>query len=144
MCVCVYQVETGARARGRWGGEGQGKCLDEYLNSHSLPKKCKVPQHSSEERGYIWLKKTRAALWTNVCLASHITSDHHFQVFSAQFFFGSDHELISAFPFPDHSTYLAILLPSAPSRPLPLLPVILLKNSNNHFVNIVLNWLHPI
>ena len=29
MCVCVYQVETGARARGRWGGEGQGKCLEQ-------------------------------------------------------------------------------------------------------------------
>lgn len=64
--------------------------------------------------------------------------------FLHSFFFGSDHELISAFPFPDLSTYLAILPPSAPSRPLPLLPVILLKNSNNHVVNIVLYWLHPI
>ena len=53
MCVCVHQVEMGVRARVRWGGEGQGKCLDEYLNSHSLPKKCEVPQCSREEKGYV-------------------------------------------------------------------------------------------
>ena len=85
MYVCVHQVEMGVRARVGWGGEGQGKCLDECMNSHSLPKKCKVPQSSREEKGYIWLKKKRAALWSNIWLVSHMTSDHHFHVFSAQF-----------------------------------------------------------
>ena len=50
MCV---SDGGGGKGWGSWGGEGQGKCLDEYINSHSLPKKCKVPQGSREEKGYI-------------------------------------------------------------------------------------------
>lgn len=117
VCVCVSD-SGGVRHRGSWGGEGQGKCLGEYINSHSLPKKCKVPQGSREERGYVWLRKFRAAFWSNICLlpTSLLIITPMTFLHNVFFFGGSDQQLISAFPFPDHSTHPAILPPSALSR----------------------------
>lgn len=137
--VCVYQMQVGVRDRGSWGGEGQGKCLDEYINSHSLPKKCKVPQGSREEKGYVWLRKFRAAFWSSICLLPTSLRIITPMTFLHNVFFLEvlTNNLFQPFPF----------LTTAPTWPffhlqhladlLSLLPAILLKTSNNHVANVV-------